>query len=102
MAPHPRRNFRVLSLDFYSLRFSFIGLPTFMLLRAVLSSSETQQAAIDLVETLSEKLDIIGNVGPQDSPEVRRAYEEASLDIGDRAVLRRALARTDLTPSQLN
>lgn len=60
------------------------------------ASTETQNAAIGLFETLGAKLVAISNAGPQGSLEVKAACEKLSLDIGDRAVLWRAAARADL------
>ena len=58
-------------------------------------SSDTQQAAVKLYKTLGKKLIELGRCG-QGSREARSVFDEASLDIGDKAVLWRAAAQADL------
>jgi hypothetical protein len=59
-------------------------------------SSETQQAAAAVARTLGEKLAEVGRAGKVGSPEVSRAYEQASADLGDRVVAWRKAAKADL------
>lgn len=59
-------------------------------------STETQEAALGLFKVLGEKLTEAGRSGKQGSAEVRRVYEAASLDLGDRVVAWRRAAQRDL------
>lgn len=59
-------------------------------------SSETQQAALDVFRPFGEKLMEVGHSGKQGSPEVVKAYEAATLDLGDKVVAWRKAAQADL------
>jgi hypothetical protein len=59
-------------------------------------SYETQVAAIRVVETLGQKLKEGGGAGKQGSPEVRRAYDSASAELGEMVVVWRKAAQADL------
>jgi hypothetical protein len=59
-------------------------------------SSDTQRAAAAVARTLGEKLTEVGRAGKVGSPEILRAYEEASADLGDQVVAWRQSAKVDL------
>lgn len=60
------------------------------------ASSDTVDAAVDLYRTFSERLTEVGHSGRQGSPEAQSAYDVASLEIGNKAVVWRRAAQADL------
>ncbi len=59
-------------------------------------SSETQQASVEVFKTLGEVLTEVSRSSKQGSPEIVKAYQGASLNLGDKVVAWRRAAQADL------
>ncbi|HEY1634825.1 MAG TPA: hypothetical protein VGF64_08710 [Acidimicrobiales bacterium] len=59
-------------------------------------SSETQQAAAAVARTLGEQLTEVGRAGKVGSPDILRAYDQASTNLGNKVVAWRQSAQADL------